>query len=73
MDEETYVELLRLASPFIVKKDTVMRKAISPHERLSAISRFLVTGRSFKNMEFSTAISKPALRIILETCETKYN
>jgi len=73
MDEETYVELLKLVSPFIVKKDTVMRKAISPHERLSATLRFLATGRSFKDMEFSTAISKPALcKIIPETCEAIY-
>lgn len=73
MDEETYVELLRLVSPFIAKKDTVMRKAISPHERLSATLRFLATGRSFKDMEFSTAISKPALcKIIPETCEAIY-
>lgn len=27
-EEEVYAELLRLVSPFIVKNDTVMRKAI---------------------------------------------
>lgn len=73
MDEETYIELLRLVSPFIAKADTVMRRAITPHERLSAVLRFLATGRSLKDMEYSTAISKPALsRIIPETCEAIY-
>ncbi|CAI6376995.1 unnamed protein product [Macrosiphum euphorbiae] len=38
MDEETYVELLKLVSPFIVKKDTVMRKAISTREALSYLT-----------------------------------
>ncbi|XP_046682066.1 putative nuclease HARBI1 [Homalodisca vitripennis] len=73
MDEDTYIDLLRLVSPIILKNDTVMRRAISPHERLSATLRFLATGRSLKDMEFSTAISKPALcKIIPETCEAIY-
>lgn len=73
MDEETYVELLSLVSPFIAKYDTVMRKAVSPHERLSATLRFLATGRSLKDMEYSTAISRPALsKIVPETCEAIY-
>lgn len=74
MDEDTYVELLGLVSPLIAKADTVMRRAISPHERLSATLRFLATGRSLKDMEYSiTAISKPALsRIIPESCEAIY-
>lgn len=73
MDEEIYVELLSLVSPFIAKCDTVMRKAVSPHERLSATLRFLATGRSLKDMEYSTAISRPALsKIIPETCEAIY-
>ena len=58
MDEETYIELLSLVSPFIRKANTVMRKAISPHERLSATLRILATGRSLKDMEYSTAISQ---------------
>ncbi|KAL1505187.1 hypothetical protein ABEB36_004808 [Hypothenemus hampei] len=48
--------------------------AISPHERLTAMLRFLATGRSYKDLEFSTIISKQALsRIIPETCEASYN
>lgn len=52
IDEKTYVKLLRLVAPFIVKNDTDMRRGITPHERLSAIIRFFATGK--KDMEFST-------------------
>ena len=73
MDEATYFQLLRLVSPLIEKRDTVMRRAISPHERLTATLRFLATGRTLKDMEYSTAISKPALSLIIpQTCEAIY-
>lgn len=69
MSEETYMELLKLLTPHILKKDTVMRKAISPHERLSATLRFLATGRTYEDLKFSTIISSSALsKIIPETC-----
>lgn len=42
MDEETYLNLLALVTPFIKKKDTIMREAITPHERLTATLRFFV-------------------------------
>lgn len=32
MDEETYLRLLSLVTPLIIKKDTVMREAIPPHQ-----------------------------------------
>ncbi len=35
MGEDTYMELLNLVSPLIRKQDTVMRKSISPHEKLT--------------------------------------
>ena len=34
MDYETYCTLLKLVTPLIVKQDTQLRKAITPHERL---------------------------------------
>lgn len=73
MDMETYMYLLRLVTPDIQKQNTHMRKAISPHERLTATLRFLATGRSYKDLEFSTIISKQALsNIIPETCKAIY-
>ena len=50
MGEDTYMELLNLVSPLIRKQDTVMRKSISPHEKLTATLRFFATGRSLKDI-----------------------
>lgn len=74
MDEDTYVELLEMVTPLIKKKDTIMRKSITPHERLSATLRFLATGRTYEDLKFSTIISPQALRIIIpETCRAIYS
>ena len=40
MNEDTYMNLLSLVTPLIEKEDTVMRCAISPHERLTATLTF---------------------------------
>ena len=61
MNEETYLNLLSLVTPWIKKKDTNMRDAISPHERLTATLRFLATGRSYEDLKYSTIISPQAL------------
>jgi hypothetical protein len=46
-----------------------MREAITPHERLTATLRFLATGRTYEDLEFSTIISPQALSYIVpETC-----
>ncbi|KAG5897881.1 hypothetical protein JTB14_000761 [Gonioctena quinquepunctata] len=34
MDSDTYSHLLSMVSPIIEKQDTIMRKAIPPHDRL---------------------------------------
>ena len=73
MNEDTYLNLLSLVTPLIKKKDTIMRNAISPHERLTATLRFLATGRSYEDLKFSTIISPQALSYIVpETCEAIY-
>ncbi|PSN42035.1 hypothetical protein C0J52_12278 [Blattella germanica] len=73
MDMDTYIYLLELVTPHIKKENTCMRAAISPHERLTATLRFLATGRSYKDLEFTTIISKQSLsEIIPETCEAIY-
>ncbi len=73
MDEATYLELLQLVSPKIEKQSTVMRQSISPHERLSATLRFLATGRTYKDMQYSAIISQQSLSsIIPETCHAIY-
>lgn len=70
MDIDTYTYLLELVTPHIIKENTCMRTAISPHERLTATLRFLATGRSYKDLEFTTIISKQSLsKIIPDVCK----
>lgn len=45
MTKEDFTELLEKVSPLIAKKDTIMRKSISPAERLSLTLRYLATGK----------------------------
>lgn len=74
MDETAYIELLRLVTPIIKKEDTVMRRSISPHERLSCTLRFLATGRTYRDLRFSAAISHQALsKIIPDTCKANFH
>ena len=46
MSEDSFQELLDLVIPLIRRKDTNMREAISPGERLALTLRFLATGIS---------------------------
>jgi len=69
MDLEAYLELLQKVTPRIRKCDSVMRRAITPHERLSVTLRFLATGRSFLDLKSSAAVSPQALGVYIpETC-----
>ena len=45
MDKLSFAELDRLVSPLITRRDTIMREAISPSERLALTLRFLASGR----------------------------
>ena len=73
MIESTYLTLLSMVSPLIQKKNTTMRQAITPHERLTATLRFLATGRSYEDLKFSTLMSLQAMgKIIPETCHAIY-
>ena len=56
MNESAYLTLLSMVSPLIQKKNTTMRQAITPHERLTATSRFLATGRSYEEVDCNTII-----------------
>jgi hypothetical protein len=40
MDEDAYREILQKVTPRIKKSNTVMRKAITPHERISVTLGF---------------------------------
>jgi hypothetical protein len=46
-----------------------MRRAITPHERLSVTLRFLATGRNCEDLKFCAAISPHAPGVVIpETC-----
>ena len=58
MPELVHEEILRLVRPIIAKQDSCMREAISPQERLSVTLRFLITGGTYKDLMYSSAISR---------------
>jgi hypothetical protein len=43
--------------PQIEKRNTIIRNAISPSQRLSITLHYLATGNSFKGLKFVSAIS----------------
>jgi len=70
MNDDVFRLLLGVVAPAIMKKDTVMRRAITAEERLVATLRYLATVRAYENLKFSMYISPQALRqIIPETCK----
>jgi hypothetical protein len=69
MNEQTFNMLLTEVSPYIQKKNTRLREAISQKRRLIATLRYLATGRSFEDMKVSMRRSPQSLgKIIMETC-----
>lgn len=56
-----------------MKNQTVMRTAVTPHERLSVTLQFLANGRNYEDLKFSAVISAQALRVIIpEKCTEMY-
>jgi len=67
---ELFNELLKNITPYLTRKDTVMRDSLSVEERLAVNLRFLATGRPFQDMKFSVTISPSAIsQAVIETCE----
>lgn len=46
-------KLLAMVAPTIKKQDTVIRKTISVDERFKVTLRFLATGRSYTDLQYS--------------------
>ena len=56
--------------PHVTKSDTNMRESITANERLTITLRYLDTGRTFTDLQFSAVMGKSITSsIILETCE----
>ncbi|KZC07945.1 Putative nuclease HARBI1, partial [Dufourea novaeangliae] len=67
MEESDLNDLLLLIAPLIQKKDTIMREAISPRDRLSVTLRYLATGNTFQDLSFSTRIAPNTVSQIVDT------
>lgn len=68
MTPERFEHLLSMIGPRIKKKDTRMREAISPAERLTLTLRYLASGNDQQSLSFSYRIGKATVsNIIHET------
>lgn len=73
MDEICFNRILSRISNDIKKKDTCLRSAIPPAEKLIVTLRFLATGEDFKDLDFNTKLSFSFLSgCIIEVCESIY-
>lgn len=74
MDFDSFEELLAMVAPFIEKKNTLMRNAVSARERLIATLRFLASGQTYEDLKFSCIISPQLMSTMIpETCWAIYN
>lgn len=68
MSENSYIKILNLVSPLIIKQTTHLRRSITPHERLTATLQWMASGVSITKLSKNTNISTSALSgIIVET------
>jgi len=69
LDATSFDELLKRITPRIEKRNTTMRDAIPPSQRLSITLRYLATGNTFEDLKFTSAVSPQSIGIIvMETC-----
>jgi len=69
LDATSFGELLKIITPPIVKRNTTIRDAIPPSQRLSITQRYLANGNTFEDLKFTSAISPQSIGIIvMETC-----
>lgn len=74
MSVEDFDYLLELVTPLIQKKDTVMRKALTPLERLCVTLRYLATGDSYKSLMYLFRIPANTISLIIpEVCDAIYS
>lgn len=74
MNDEHFQELLKNVTPYIIKCDTNMRKAIPPGERLAVTLRYLATGESFASLQYIFRIPQCTISTIIpEVCSAIYN
>ena len=70
MDKHLFTSLLQPIYNTILKKDTILRQAIPPAERLAVTLRYLATGESFTSLHYQFRIGKSTIaELIPEVCE----
>lgn len=65
MTPERFQHLLSLVGPLIKKKDTRMRNAIGPAERLTLTLRYLASGNDQQSLSFSYRIGRATVTNII--------
>ncbi len=69
MSPEDFEFLLSRIGHRIQKKDTHLRKAVSPMERLLITLRFLASGESYEDLSFLARVSPQAISyIVIDVC-----
>ncbi|XP_071115879.1 uncharacterized protein [Haliotis cracherodii] len=74
MNKSSFTDLLDRVSPLIAKRDTPMRDAIPPGEKLAITLRYLATGDSYKSLEYLYRIpSNTICGFIHHVCQAIYD
>ena len=73
MSPNAFDELLSLIENDVTKQDTVMRDAVPARVKLAATIRYLDTGVTYSDLQYTFRIHKHTLsRIIREVCDAIY-
>ncbi|XP_046863169.1 putative nuclease HARBI1 [Xenia sp. Carnegie-2017] len=74
MEPTLFDELYDQVDVFLLKKNTNMRDAISPFEKLCVTLRFLATGASYKDLSYSFRMSTSTISTFVPiVCKVIYN
>ncbi|XP_068123187.1 putative nuclease HARBI1 [Hyperolius riggenbachi] len=65
MSVDLFDHLLTILRPHLLKKDTRMRKAITPEEQLMITLRFLATGQSYGSLHLTFRVGKSTISAIV--------
>ncbi|XP_073421968.1 uncharacterized protein [Dendrobates tinctorius] len=74
MSQESFLDLLGMVEGIIRRRDTQLRRAIPPEERLLVTLRFLATGESLSSLHFQYRLGISTLSgIVADTCRALWD
>lgn len=74
MTEDSFNKLLNWIKPFIEKKDTNYREAISAKAKLIITLRFLVTGETYRSLMYTFRVHESTISLFVpEVCKEIYS